>query len=146
MTPPSGHNFICKNPQLPDQHNQSEPRGVSDKCQSISCICSWQPHCPTQRVLGSAPPPHRRSACSYLVRYIQAQTVNNGREQTENRAEKCPTIAHVKREDWRRKAVQKERIWPSQRENTNEYRSLILEVEGAACQAYVTKDWRATQS
>ena len=30
----------------------------------------------------SAPPPHRSSVCSYLVRYVQAQTVNNGGEQT----------------------------------------------------------------
>ena len=28
-------NLICKNPPL---HNQSEPRGVSEKCQSFSCI------------------------------------------------------------------------------------------------------------
>ena len=37
MAPPSGCNLICKNPLLPDQHNQSEPRGVSEKCQSFSC-------------------------------------------------------------------------------------------------------------
>ena len=30
---------------------------------------------------GSPPPPHRCSACSYLVWYVQAQTLNNGREQ-----------------------------------------------------------------
>ena len=36
----------------------------------------------TQRALGSAPPPHRHSACSYLVRYVQTQTKNIGGEQT----------------------------------------------------------------
>ena len=76
-------NHQCKSP-LPDQHNQSEPSWVSEKCQSSSCIRCWQPTSPMQCILGSAPPRHRRSACSYLVRYIQTQakTVNNGGEQT----------------------------------------------------------------
>ena len=38
MAPPSGCNLICKNPPLQDQHNQSEPRGVSEKCQSFSSM------------------------------------------------------------------------------------------------------------
>ena len=33
-------------------------------------------------VAGSPIPSHRCSVCSYLVRYFQAQTLNNGREQT----------------------------------------------------------------
>ena len=71
VAPPSGCNLICKNPPFPAQHNQSEPRGVSEKCQSLSCT-----HC------CSPPPPHRCSVCSHLVRYVQTQTVNNGGEQT----------------------------------------------------------------
>ena len=77
MAPPSGCNLICKNPPLPAQYNQSEPRGVSEKCQSFSCIHCWQPPSLTQCALGSAPPPHRCSACSYLVRYFQAQTLQS---------------------------------------------------------------------
>ena len=65
MAPLSGCNLICKNPSLLAEYNQSEQSRVSEKCQ-----------------LGSAPPPRRCSACSYLVRYFQAQSVNNGVEQT----------------------------------------------------------------
>ena len=78
MGPPSGHNLICKNLLLAGQCGQSDPRGVSEKCQSFSCICMLS----CQHILGSAPPPSRCSACSYLVIYFQAQTVNNGGEQT----------------------------------------------------------------
>ena len=42
----------------------------------------------------AAPPPH--SACSYLVRCIQAQTVYNGRDQTTTEAGKHPSIAHIR--------------------------------------------------
>ena len=81
MAPPSGPNLM--NPLLLSQHNQSVPRGVSEKCQSFSCVLlCWQTPSLTQRVPGSAPPPCRCSVCSHLVRYVQAQTVNNGGEQT----------------------------------------------------------------
>ena len=46
--------------------NQSEPREVSEKCQSCSCIRCWQSPSLAQSILGSAPPPCR--ACSHLVR------------------------------------------------------------------------------
>ena len=43
-------------------------------------------------------PPHRCSACSYLVRYAQAQTVNNGREQTTTTEQKnAPPLPTSKR-------------------------------------------------
>ena len=80
--PPSGCGLIHKNPPLPAKYNQSEPRRVSEKCHSLGCIRCWQPLSLMQHVLGSAPPPHRCSVCSHLVRYVQPQTVNNGREQT----------------------------------------------------------------
>ena len=82
MAPPSGPNLICKNPLLPAQYHQSEPRRVSEKCQSFLCICCWQPPSLMQWLLDSAPPLQRHSPCSYLLRYFHAQTVNNGREQT----------------------------------------------------------------
>ena len=37
---------------------------------------------PLPHALGIAPPPRMRSACSYLVKYFHAQTVNSGGEQT----------------------------------------------------------------
>ena len=57
---------------------------MSEKCQSFSCICCWQPPSLTQHLLSSVPSPCTCSACFYLVRYVQAQaqTVNNSREQT----------------------------------------------------------------
>ena len=81
VVPLSGCNLICKNLPLLAKYNQSEPRRMSEKCQSLSCIHCW--HTPSlTRVLGSAPRPHRLSACSYLVRYVHAQIINNGGEQT----------------------------------------------------------------
>ena len=41
VAPPSGPYLICKNPLLPDQLNQSELRGVSERCQSLLCIKYW---------------------------------------------------------------------------------------------------------
>ena len=57
---------------------------------------------------GSAPPPHRCSAGSYLVRYVHAQTVNNGGEQTRTTETKnAPLLkkmtdeeSSVKRKNW----------------------------------------------
>ena len=94
MAPPSGRNLICKNPTLPDQHNQSKPKGVSEKCISVLCICCWQPASLTQYLLRSAPPPRRRR-----YRYIQAQaqTVNDGGEQTTTKPKNAPPLPTSKR-------------------------------------------------
>ena len=87
MAPHSGCNLICKNPPLPVEYNQSEPRGVSEKCQSLSCIRCCSP-----------PPSRRCSVCSHLVRYVQAQTVNNGGEQTTTTEQKhAPPLPTSKR-------------------------------------------------
>ena len=102
-----GRNLICKNPPLPDQYIQSEQREVSEKCQSLSRIRCWQPPSHEQRILGSAPPLYRRSVCSYLVRYFQAQTVNSSGDQTTTTETKnAPPLPALKR---RNKKTDKEK-------------------------------------
>ena len=97
MAPPSGCNLICKYLPLPAKYNQSEAGGVSEKCQSLSCIRCWKPR--QAMLLGRAPPPRRCSVCSHLVRNVQAQTVNNGGEQTTTttQLENAPPLPTSKR-------------------------------------------------
>ena len=95
-------------------------------------------------LLGSAPPPHMPSACSYLVRYFQTQTVNNGREQTTTTELKnAPPLPMSKR---RNKKTDKENLCENKeldraREKT---RINIIFRGGGSCGIY--KDSRAMQS
>ena len=89
-----------------------------------------------QRVMGSAPPLHRRSACSYLLRCFQAQTVNNGRKQTTTTESKdAPPLPTSKRRnkqtDEEKQYKKKEMVWAREK-NKAKYWSVISEVEGAA--------------
>ena len=74
------------------------------------------------------------SACSYLVRYVQAQTVNNGGEQTTTEPKNVPPLPTSKRRnkksDKEKQCKNKHRIEPSQIENKDRYWSVISEVEG----------------
>ena len=97
VAPPCGRNSICKNPLLPGEHSQSEPWGVSKNCLLFSFTHCWQPASLVQCVLSRAPPLCKCSACSYLVRYVQAQTVNNGGEQTTTEPKNAPSSPTSKR-------------------------------------------------
>ena len=126
MAPPSGHNLICKNPPLPDQHNQSEPKGVSEKCQSLSCIPCWQPPSLPQ-CTGQCPSPTQEQCLLKLL------TMEENRQQQQSL--NMPQHRPHQQEEIRRltkKSSVKRRIGPGQREIEDKYWSIISEVEGGA--------------
>ena len=95
MSPPSGPNLICKNPPLPVEYNQSEPRRVSEKCQSLSYMLLAAPFPHAARTLQRSSPtqclllPGQILSCTNRLQWRRID--NNNRK-----AEICTTFAHVK--------------------------------------------------
>ena len=85
-------------------HSQINTTNQSQRecLRSVNHSCAYTAGSPpslTQPVLCSALPPRRCDACSYLVRYIQTQTVYNGGKATEL---KMPHHCPRQREEIRR--------------------------------------------
>ena len=136
---PSGCNLICLNPPLQNQNNKSEQRGVSEKCQSCSCIHSWQPA--SRTVCSQQCPSPAQTQCLLLPGQIRSNSNCKQWQQQKN----CPTIAQVKEKKIRRltkKSSVKRKKW------TKLERKLIISERyfrgGGSCG--ICKDSRVMQS
>ena len=123
MAPPSSPILICTNPH---SHFNTTNQIKGECLRSVNHFWAYAAGSPLppDSILGSALPPHRRSASSHLVRYVHVQTINNGREETRTELKNAPPLPTKERK--------KERIGPSLKENMDKYQSVISEVEGAA--------------